>query len=75
MSGVASTDWELCRCLRLALILRNLSSQDRDAEFGHVPPPPIHHREDEIFYVLEGEIAVSVGDRTIQGTVVHIHSA
>lgn len=35
---------------------------------GNVPPPHIHHREDEIFYVLEGEIVVSVGDRTIKGT-------
>jgi quercetin dioxygenase-like cupin family protein len=35
---------------------------------GNVPPPHIHHREDEIFYVLEGEIVVSVGDRTIRGT-------
>jgi hypothetical protein len=33
-----------------------------------VPPPHIHHREDEIFYVLESEIVVSVGDRTIMGT-------
>jgi quercetin dioxygenase-like cupin family protein len=35
---------------------------------GNVPPPHIHHREDETFYVLEGEIVVSVGDRTIKGT-------
>lgn len=35
---------------------------------GNVPPPHIHHREDEIFYVLEGEIVVSVGDRTVKGT-------
>ena len=38
------------------------------ARRGKVPPPHIHHREDEIFYVLEGEIVVSVGDRTIKGT-------
>lgn len=35
---------------------------------GNVPPPHIHHREDEIFYVMEGEIVVSVGDSTIKGT-------
>jgi quercetin dioxygenase-like cupin family protein len=35
---------------------------------GNVPPPHIHHREDETFYVLEGEIVASVGDRTIKGT-------
>jgi len=34
---------------------------------GNVPPPHIHHREDEIFYVLEGDVVVSVGDRTIKG--------
>lgn len=38
------------------------------ARRGNVPPPHIHHREDEIFYVLEGEIIVSVGDRTIKVT-------
>lgn len=35
---------------------------------GNVPPPHIHHREDEIFYVLEGEVVFSVNDRTIKGT-------
>ena len=35
---------------------------------GNVPPPHIHHREDEIFYVLEGELTVSVGDRVIKAT-------
>ena len=38
------------------------------ARRGNVPPPHIHHREDEMFYVLEGEIVVSVGDRIIKGT-------
>ena len=37
------------------------------ARRGNVPPPHIHHREDEIFYVLEGDVVVSVGDRTIKG--------
>lgn len=35
---------------------------------GNVPPPHIHHREEETFYVLEGEMTVSVGDRTIKAT-------
>ena len=35
---------------------------------GNVPPPHIHHNEDEIFYVLEGEIAASVNGRTIKVT-------
>jgi quercetin dioxygenase-like cupin family protein len=42
---------------------------------GNAPPPHIHHREDETFYVLEGEITVSVGDRTIKakaGTMVFL---
>lgn len=40
---------------------------------GNAPPPHIHHREDETFYVLEGEMTVSVGDRRIKaapGTMV-----
>ena len=42
---------------------------------GNAPPPHIHHREDEIFYVLEGELAVSVSDRTmnaVPGTMVFL---
>lgn len=29
------------------------------------PPPHVHHREDEAFYVLEGEYEVQCGDRKI----------
>ena len=35
---------------------------------GNVPPPHIHHREDETFYLLEGELTVSVGGRVIKAT-------
>ena len=35
---------------------------------GSDAPPHIHHREDEIFYVLEGEVVFSVRDRIIKGT-------
>jgi quercetin dioxygenase-like cupin family protein len=45
------------------------------ARKGNVPPPHIHHREDETFYVVEGEMTFSVGDRTIKarpGTMVFL---
>ncbi len=35
---------------------------------GNVPPPHIHHREDETFYILEGEMTASVGGQIIKGT-------
>ena len=35
---------------------------------GNDPPPHLHRREDEVFYILEGEVVFSVGDRTIKGT-------
>jgi quercetin dioxygenase-like cupin family protein len=35
---------------------------------GNGPPRHIHHRKDETFYVVEGEVAFSVGDRTINAT-------
>jgi len=41
---------------------------------GGGPPPHIHHSEDEIFCVLEGEHEVSIGERTIRasaGSVVY----
>jgi len=39
------------------------------------PPPHIHHREDESFYVLEGAFSVLVGERPFEagaGAFVHI---
>jgi mannose-6-phosphate isomerase-like protein (cupin superfamily) len=39
------------------------------------PPPHIHHREDESFYVREGTLAIRVGDRTVNvspGDFVHV---
>lgn len=35
---------------------------------GNVPPPHIHHREDETFYILEGEMIASVGGQEVKGT-------
>jgi quercetin dioxygenase-like cupin family protein len=34
----------------------------------HGPPPHVHHREDEVFYVLEGEFTFTVAGRTIHAT-------
>jgi len=42
---------------------------------GGGPPPHIHHREDEMFYILEGEGTIFAGDDTIRasaGTCVHV---
>jgi quercetin dioxygenase-like cupin family protein len=38
------------------------------ARKGNVPPRHIHHREDETFYVIEGEMTFSIGDRTLKAT-------
>jgi quercetin dioxygenase-like cupin family protein len=38
------------------------------AKKGNAPPAHIHHREDEIFYVVEGEITANVGGETIKAT-------
>ena len=34
---------------------------------GAAPPLHVHHREDEAFYILEGEYTVFVGDEAIAG--------
>lgn len=42
---------------------------------GHGPPPHIHEREDEAFYVLEGALEVLTGEKTHRaekGSFVHI---
>jgi quercetin dioxygenase-like cupin family protein len=31
---------------------------------GAEPPPHVHHREDETFFLLEGDLSVRVGDET-----------
>lgn len=31
------------------------------------PPPHLHHREDESFYILDGELEFLVGDETVRG--------
>lgn len=35
---------------------------------GGGPPPHVHHREDELFYVLDGDFAFTLGDRVILGS-------
>jgi mannose-6-phosphate isomerase-like protein (cupin superfamily) len=32
------------------------------------PPPHIHEREDEAFYILEGELTFQIGDRTVNAS-------
>ena len=42
---------------------------------GHGPPPHIHEREDESFYVLDGELDVQVGNEQFhaeRGGFVHV---
>ena len=35
---------------------------------GGGPPPHIHHREEESFYLLEGTLAIALGDRELKAT-------
>ena len=42
--------------------------QEQVGRKGNVPPPHIHHREDETFYVLEGEMTFSIGGQAIKAT-------
>src|SRR5215469_4729346 len=48
--------------------LGQFALQEQVGRKGNVPPPHIHHREDETFYVLEGEMTFSIGDRTVKAT-------
>ena len=38
------------------------------ARKGNVPPPHIHSREEETFYVLEGELTVFAGEKRIKAS-------
>lgn len=35
--------------------------------FGDSPPLHVHHRQDEVFHILEGEVRFRVGDQDIVG--------
>lgn len=35
------------------------------ARKGEGPPPHIHHREDEVFYMIDGELTVFLGDQQV----------
>ncbi len=59
------------------LITVKVTSEDTEGVFSVLeettppqggPPPHIHHQEDEWIYVLEGEVELLVGDRTIRDT-------
>jgi quercetin dioxygenase-like cupin family protein len=44
---------------------RALGAVEVTSPAGAVPPLHVHHREDEAFYVLEGEYSVFIGDAVI----------
>lgn len=57
------------------LITVKVTSEDTEGVFSVLeettppqggPPPHIHHQEDELIHVLEGEVELLVGDRTIR---------
>ena len=52
------------------------TAEDTDGALGlveglHAPgtgaPAHIHHNEDEFFYVIDGEVEVTIGDQKVQG--------
>jgi quercetin dioxygenase-like cupin family protein len=51
------------------------SLTDSVVSSGGGPPPHVHHREHEAFWVLEGELEVQVGENTFRagaGSFVHL---
>lgn len=70
--GEGKTLWVVGELLTL-----KVAGEDTDGAFAVAeeitppqggPPPHVHSREDETFYVLEGELEFMVGDRTIPVT-------
>jgi quercetin dioxygenase-like cupin family protein len=59
------------------LVTMKATAQQTGGAFGLVeevlnkaaePPPHVHHREDEAFYVLDGELTIRVGDEIFRAT-------
>ena len=73
-----TTSLELSRWY-MGIVLTNLvEKKDNDGAFslleatlvpGNEPPPHVHSREDELFYVLEGEFDVYVGEEAFNVTM------
>ena len=66
-----TTSLELSKWYMGILLTNLVEKKDTNAAFslleatlapGNEPPPHVHSREDELFYVLEGEFDVYVGD-------------
>jgi quercetin dioxygenase-like cupin family protein len=45
-----------------------LSLTETRTPAGNGPPPHVHEREDEMFFVLDGELSVTIGDETTTAT-------
>jgi uncharacterized cupin superfamily protein len=43
-----------------------ISVIDSSAPYGDSPPLHVHHTEDEVFHVLEGELRVRLGERELR---------
>ena len=73
--GEGRTIWLLGDLLTLKLTGEALSVTELTAFPQNGPPPHIHLREDESFWVLDGEFSVLLGERTLTagpGALVHI---
>ena len=52
-----------------------ISVLDSRAPFGYSPPLHVHHTEDEVFHVLEGELRLRVGEDDFHATAGDVHLA
>lgn len=66
---------DLCKWYMGILLTNLVEKKDTDGAFflleatllpGNEPPPHVHTREDELFYVLEGEFDVYVGEGALE---------
>lgn len=68
-SGASDSVWFLDTTVRIHVehgsATDGLSLLESRAPFGDSPPLHIHHREDELFFVLEGRFRFRVGDAEV----------
>jgi mannose-6-phosphate isomerase-like protein (cupin superfamily) len=72
--GEGRSIWLLGDLYTFKLTSEALSITELTAFPQNGPPPHIHQREDESFWVLDGEFSVLLGERTLttgQGAFVH----
>jgi mannose-6-phosphate isomerase-like protein (cupin superfamily) len=64
--GVAMVRWFTDTRMTIHVCADGFSLVEAEARRGNMPPPHVHHDEDEVFYVLEGRLSLHTPDGMVE---------